>query len=81
MYFCIRYDYFNTRPEFKESLFKELMFCTEYAFLHVLEICAKYVEGHFFLVYSVCMNFFHLNFPLHDIFFCTSPAPPADVLE
>ena len=27
----------------------------------------------FFLVYSACMNFFHFNFLLHDIFFCTSP--------
>ena len=31
--------------------------------------------GIFFLVYSICMNFFSLNFPLHEFFFCTSPAP------
>ena len=31
----------------------------------------------FFLGYSLCINFFSsLNFPLHECFFGTSPAPP-----
>ena len=34
------------------------------------------MQDFFFLVYSACMNFFSLNFPLHEFFFCTSPAPP-----
>ena len=32
----------------------------------------------FFLGYSLCINFFSsLNFPLHEFFFGTSPAPPS----
>ena len=39
------------------------------------DLC-KCVEGHFFLVYSACLNFFHLNFPLHGIYFFVLRTPP-----
>ena len=55
------------------------MFCTQYAFLpaflRFVQNVWKANAGIFFLVYSACMNFFSLNFPL-DYFFCTSPTPP-----
>ena len=43
------------------------------------EICAnvwKANAGIFFLVYFACMNFFLLNFPLHEFFFVVRPHPP-----
>ena len=39
-------------------------------------LCKMCGRPFFFLVYSACMNFFHSNFLLHDIFFCTSLPPP-----
>ena len=52
------------------------MFCTQYAFLpaflRFVQNVWKANAGIFFLVYSACMNFFSLNFPLHEFFFCTS---------
>ena len=56
------------------SLFKGPMFWTQYAFvpafLRFVQNEWKANAGIFFLVYSACMNFFSLNFPLHEFFFC-----------
>ena len=64
-----------TRPKFSRKLIKELMFCIQYAFrpafLRFVQNVRKANAGIFFLVYSVCMSFFSLNFPFHEIFFCT----------
>ena len=83
IFFCIRYDYLQDQNS-AGSLFKGLMFCTQYAFLpaflRFVQNVWKANAGIFFLVYSACMNFFSLNFPLHEFFFCTSPAPPITFL-
>lgn len=66
-----------TRPKFSRKFIQRADVLHTVCFLaYLLETCAKCVEGHFFLVYSTCMNFFHLNFPLHDIFFVLRPALP-----
>ena len=80
IFFCIRYDYLQDQNS-AGSLFKELLFYTQYAFLPAFlryKNAWKANAGIFFLVYSACMNFFSLNFPLHEFFFCTSPThlPP-----
>ena len=55
------------------------MFCTQYSFLpaffRFVQNVGKANAGISFLVYSACMNCFSLNLPLHEFFFCTSPAP------
>ena len=83
IFFCIRYDYLQDQNS-AGSLFKGPMFCTQYAFLpaflRFVHNVWKANAGIFFLVYSACMNFFSLNFPLHEFFFCTSPAPPITFL-
>ena len=80
-FFYIRYDYLQDQNS-AGSLFKELMFCTQYALCFpacLFEICAKCVEGQCrnFFPGLLCMHefFFHLIFPWM-IFFCTSPPPP-----
>ena len=79
IFFCIRYDYLQDQNS-AGSLFKELMFCTQYAFLPALLRFVQNVwkanAGIFFLVYSACINFFSLIFPLHKFFSCTLPSPP-----
>ena len=61
IFFCIRYDYFQDQNS-AGSLFKELMFCTQYAFLpaflRFVQNVWKANAGIFFLVYSACINFF-----------------------
>ena len=78
IFLCIRYDYLQDQTS-AGNLFKKLLFCTQYAFLPALlrfvQNVWKAYAGIFFLVYSACMNFFSLNFPLHEFFFCTLPAP------
>ena len=78
IFFCIRYDYLQDQNS-AGSLFKELMFCTQYAFLpaflRFVQNVWKANARIFFLVYSACMNFFSLNFPLHEFFISTSTAP------
>ena len=75
--FCIRCDYLRDQTS-AGSLFKELMFWTHYAFLpaflRFVQNVWKAFSGIFFLVYSACMNFFHLIFPCMN-FFGTSPPP------
>ena len=79
IFFYIRYDYLQDQNS-TGSLFKGLMFCTQYAFLpaflRFVQNVWKANAEIFLLVYSACMNFFSLNFPLHEFFFCFSPAPP-----
>ena len=79
IFFCIRYDYLQDQNS-AGSLFKGLMFCTQYAFLpaflRFVQNVWKANAGIFFLVYSACMNFFSLNFPLHEFFFVLRPPPP-----
>ena len=76
IFFCIRYDYLQDQNS-AGSLFKELMFCTQYAFLpaflRFVQNVWKANAAIFFLVYSAYMNF-HLISPCMN-FFCTSPAP------
>ena len=80
IFFCIRYDYLQDQNS-AGSLFKGLMFCTQYAFLPAFLKFGQNVwkanAGIFFLVYSACMNFFSLNFPLHEFFFVLRPPPPS----
>ena len=71
IFFCIRYDYLQGQNS-AASLFKGPMFCTQYAFLpaflRFVQNVWKANAGIFFLVYSACMNFFHLIFPDHVYF-------------
>ena len=82
IFFCIRYDYLQDQNS-AGSLFKGLMFCTQYAFLpaflRFVQNVWKANAGIFFLVYSACINFFSLNFPLHKFFSCTLPPPPPPI--
>ena len=61
IFFCIRYDYLQDQNS-AGSLFKGLMFCTQYAFLpaflRFVQNVWKANAGIFFQVYSACMNFF-----------------------
>ena len=81
IFFCIRYDYLQDQNS-EGSLFKGPMFCTQYAFLHAflkfVQNVRKANAGIFFLVYSAYMNFFSLNFVLHEFFlyFARPPPPP-----
>ena len=79
IFFCIRYDYLQDQNS-AGSLFKGPMFCTQYAFLpaflRFVQNVWKANAGIFFLVYSACMNFFSLNFPLHEFFFFVLRPPP-----
>ena len=74
--FCIRCDYLRDQTS-AGSLFKELMFWTHYAFLpaflRFVQNVWKAFSGIFFLVYSACMNFFHLIFPCMNFFGTSSP--------
>ena len=45
------------------------------AFLRFVQNVWKANARIFFLVYSACMNFSSLNFPLHEFFVSSSPAP------
>ena len=80
IFFCIMYDFLQDQNS-AGSLFKELMFCTQYALCFpacLFEICAKCVEGqctNFFPGLLCVHEFFSLNFPLHEFFVSTSPAP------
>ena len=67
-----------TRPKFSRKFIQRadvLHTVCFPAFLRFVQNVWKANAGIFFLVYSACMNFFSLNFPLHEFFFCTSPAP------
>ena len=81
IFFCIRYDYLQDQNS-AGRLFKEMMFCTQCAFLpdllRFVQNVRKANAGIFFLVYSACIDFFSLNFPLHNFFFVLRlpPAPP-----
>ena len=79
IFFCIRCDYLQDQTS-AGSLFKELMFCTHYAFLpaflRFVQNVWKANAGIFFLDYSAYMNFFSLNFPLHEFFWYFAPSPP-----
>ena len=56
------------------------MFCTHYAFLpaflRFVQNVWKANGGIFFLDHSAYMNFFSLNFPLHEFFWYFAPSPP-----
>ena len=58
--FCIRYDYLQDQ-NWVGHVFRELLFCTQYAFFHAflrfVQNVWKAKAGMFFLVYSACMNF------------------------
>ena len=80
IFFCIRYDYLQDQNS-AGSLFKELMFCTQYALCFpacLFEICAKCVEGQCtnFFPGLLCVHefFFHLIFPYMNFLFL--PRPP-----
>ena len=79
IFFCIRYDYLQDQNS-AGSLFKGLMFCTQYAFLpaflRFVQNVWKANAGIFFLVYSASMIFFSPNFPLHEFFFVLRSHPP-----
>ena len=79
IFFCIMYDYLQDQTS-AGSLFKELMFCTQYALCFpacLFEICAKCVEGQCsnFFPGVLCVHEFSLNFPLHEFFFVPRPSP------
>ena len=82
IFFCIRYDYLQDQNS-AGSLFKELMFCTQYALCFpacLFEICAKCVEGQCsnFFPGVLCVHEFSLNFPLHEFFlYLARPQPPS----
>ena len=69
-----------TRPNFSRKFIQRADVLHTLCFPACLpEICAKCVEGqcrNFFLVYSAYMNFFSLNFPLHEFFWYFAPSPP-----
>ena len=79
IFFCIRYDYLQDQNS-AGSLFKGPMFCTQYAFLPAFLRFVQNVwnaNAGIFFPGLLCMHeFFSLNFPFHEFFFCTSPAPP-----
>ena len=68
-----------TRPKFSRKFIQRAdvlhTVCLP-AFLRFVQNVWKANAGIFFLVYSACMNFFSLNFPLHEFFFLLSPPPP-----
>ena len=91
IFFCIMYDYLQDQNS-AGSLFKELMFCTQYALCFpacLFEICAKCVEGQCtnFFPGLLCVHefFFHLIFPYMNFLFLprpphTPPPPPITFL-
>ena len=82
--FYIRYDYLQDQNS-AGSLFKELMFCTQYALCFpacLFEIWAKCVEGQCrnFFPGLLCVHefFFHLIFPwmMFFLYLARNPTPP-----
>ena len=79
--FCIRYDYLQDQNS-AGRLFKELMFCTQYAFLPAFLRFVQNVwnlrrpKQKFFLGLLCMHEFFSLNFPSHELFSVLRPTPP-----
>ena len=77
IFFCIRYDYLQDQNS-AGSLFKELMFCTQYAFLPAFLRFVQNVwkaNAAIFFPDVLCVHEFSLNFPLHEFFFVPRPPP------
>ena len=80
IWFCIRYDYLQDQNS-AGSLFEELMFCTQYAFLACMpswdlcKMCGRQLQEFLSLSTLHTWMFFHVIFPYMNLFWFFAPQP------